>query len=188
MLLWFCGDVCGRWLVSMKIKTSCNGFYGDVYMGYRTSENECLNIFSWILWNTPIVCMAPSRAVTQLSHQGFVSSLLICPPCASTSDTKRPSSVNLDRTSAYITTWLLTSHGSHRYESDSSQQTSTNHTRTMALHERKYAGGCNLRGTEAPVHKTSVHGAVLLDSSLPGQTARLAEVLNQQQKMHPHHG
>ena len=69
-----------------------------------------------------------------------------------------------------------------------SQQTSTNHTRTMALHERKYACGCNLRGTEAPVHKTSVHGAVLLDSSLPGQTARLAEVLNQQQKMHPHHG
>ena len=46
----------------------------------------------------------------------------------------------------------------------------------------------NLRGTEAPVHKRSVHGAVLLDSSLPGQTARLAEVLNQQQKMHPHHG
>ena len=29
----------------MKIKTSCNRFYGDVYMGYRTSENECFCIF-----------------------------------------------------------------------------------------------------------------------------------------------
>ena len=46
MLLWFCADVCGRWLVHMKIQTSCNGFYGDVYKGYRTSHNECLCIFS----------------------------------------------------------------------------------------------------------------------------------------------
>ena len=45
MLLWFCADVCGRWLVHMKIQTSCNGFYGDVYKGYRTSHNECLCIF-----------------------------------------------------------------------------------------------------------------------------------------------
>ena len=29
----------------MKIQTSCNGFYGDVYKGYRTSHNECLCIF-----------------------------------------------------------------------------------------------------------------------------------------------
>ena len=46
VLLWFCADVCGRWLVYMKIQTSCNGFYGDVYKGYRTSHNECLCIFS----------------------------------------------------------------------------------------------------------------------------------------------
>ena len=31
-LLWFCADVCGRWLVYMKIQTSCNGFYGDVWI------------------------------------------------------------------------------------------------------------------------------------------------------------
>ncbi len=42
VLLWFCADVCGRWLVYMKIETSCNGLYGDVYMGFRTSQNECL--------------------------------------------------------------------------------------------------------------------------------------------------
>ena len=45
VLLWFCADVCGRWLVYMKIEPSCNGFYGDVYKGYRTSWNECLCIF-----------------------------------------------------------------------------------------------------------------------------------------------
>ena len=30
----------------MKIETSCNGFYGDVNKGDRTSHNECLCIFS----------------------------------------------------------------------------------------------------------------------------------------------
>ena len=34
VLLWFCGDVCGRWLVYMKIETSCNGFMGMCITGW----------------------------------------------------------------------------------------------------------------------------------------------------------
>ena len=35
----------GWCLVYLKIETSCNVFFLDVYMGYRTSQNECLCIF-----------------------------------------------------------------------------------------------------------------------------------------------
>ncbi len=48
VLLWFCGDVCGRWLVYMKIETSCNVFYGDVYNWVVVSNILCSSLFGEI--------------------------------------------------------------------------------------------------------------------------------------------